>query len=215
MNATRFQQIRESVTASNTGTVVPVTRSSKMPGRLLESITTNSQPATTGARHGEHNMRVKSYSIPEVKLLRISEAAVDNPLLDNPEAVAQFWRENVPNAVWYDMDCETLVVLLLNTRRRIVGFERVTQGTMDTLLIHPREVFKTAIVQGAAAIVLMHNHPSGDPTPSEADIRITRDLIKAGQLLKIDVLDHVIIGLGSEQRPAGYTSLRELGYFYA
>ena len=62
--------------------------------------------------------------------------------------------------------------------------------------------------------MLVHNHPSGDPTPSEADIKITRDLIRAGQLLKIDVLDHVILGRRTEARPRDYVSLRELGYFY-
>ena len=100
-----------------------------------------------------------------------------------------------------------MAVLLLNTRRRVKGHQLVTIGTMDTVLVHPREVFRVAVVGGAAAIVLMHNHPSGDPTPSEADIKVTRDLILAGQLLKIEMLDHVIIGNGSR------SSLRELGYF--
>jgi DNA repair protein RadC len=78
---------------------------------------------------------------------------------------------------------------------------------MDTLLVHAREVFRAAIIAGAAAIVLMHNHPSGDATPSEADIKVTRDLIRAGQLIKIEVLDHVIIGVGQ------HASLRQLGFF--
>ena len=88
-------------------------------------------------------------------------------------------------------------------------------GTLDTLLVHPREVFKAAIAANAAAVVLAHNHPSGDPTPSEADIKVTRDLIRAGQLLKIEVLDHVIIGRATPERPKDYASLRELGYFYS
>src|SRR4029434_2947592 len=101
-----------------------------------------------------------------------------------------------------------LVVLILNTRRRIRGHYLVSIGTLDTILVHPREVFRLVIMAGRpSAIVLAHNHPSGDPTPSEADIRTTRELIKAGQLLRIDVLDHVIIG-----NPA-HASLRELGYF--
>src|SRR5687768_5219536 len=87
------------------------------------------------------------------------------------------------------------------------GHQLLTMGTMDTLLVHPREVFRGAIIAGAAAIVLMHNHPSGEPTPSEQDIKITRDLIRAGQLIKIEVLDHVIIG------NPNHCSLRELGYF--
>jgi DNA repair protein RadC len=109
---------------------------------------------------------------------------------------------------------EQLQVLLLNTRRRLIRVETVTDGTIDTLLVHPREVFKSAIAANAAGIVLAHNHPSGDPTPSEADIKVTRDLIRAGQLLKIEVLDHVIIGRATPERPKDYVSLRELGYFF-
>jgi DNA repair protein RadC len=78
------------------------------------------------------------------------------------------------------------------------------------VLVHSREVFRAAILAAASAIVIMHNHPSGEPSPSEADIRVTRDLIRAGQLLKIDVLDHVIIGAAGL-----HCSLRELGYFYS
>jgi hypothetical protein len=70
--------------------------------------------------------------------------------------------------------------------------------------VHPREVFKAAIAANAAAVVLAHNHPSGDPTPSEADIKVTRDLIRAGQLLKIEVLDHVIIGRATPERQKDY-----------
>src|SRR5204862_6543541 len=104
--------------------------------------------------------------------------------------------------------------VMLNTRRRLIGVQAVSQGTLDTLLVHPREVFKPAISAGAAAIILAHNHPSGDPTPSEADIKVTRDLIRAGQLLKIEVLDHVILGRATLDRSKDFVSLRELGYFY-
>ncbi|MGA3144641.1 MAG: DNA repair protein RadC, partial [Verrucomicrobiota bacterium] len=107
----------------------------------------------------------------------------ESPVLDNPEAIVQLLREQ--NLV---KNVETLQVLLLNTRRRLIRVEPVTDGTIDTLLVHPREVFKAAIAANAAAVVLAHNHPSGDPTPSEADIKVTRDLIRAGQLLKIEVL---------------------------
>jgi DNA repair protein RadC len=96
----------------------------------------------------------------------------------------------------------------------LIRVAEISDGTLDTLLVHPREVFEKAISAGAAAIVLVHNHPSGDPTPSEADIKVTRDLIRAGQLLKIEVLDHVIIGRATQERPKDYVSLRELGYFY-
>jgi DNA repair protein RadC len=134
----------------------------------------------------------------------------ESPVLDNPENVVRLLREQ--NLV---KEVETLQVLLLNTRRRLIRVEEVTDGTIDTLLVHAREVFRTAISANASAIVLVHNHPSGDPTPSEADIKVTRDLIRAGQLLKIDVLDHVILGRAAEGRAKDYSSLKELGYFYS
>ena len=111
-------------------------------------------------------------------------------------------------------DVEHFQVVLLNTRRKLIRIEQISQGTLDTILVHAREVFKLAIAANASAIVLVHNHPSGDPTPSEADIKVTRDLIRAGQLLKIEVLDHVIIGKRTAERAKDFLSLRELGYFY-
>jgi DNA repair protein RadC len=134
----------------------------------------------------------------------------ESPVLDNPENVVALLRaKNLVKSV------ETLQVLSLNTRCRLIRVDEVIDGTIDTLLVHPREVFKSAIAANAAAVVLAHNHPSGDPTPSEADIKVTRDLIRAGQLLKIDVLDHIIIGRATPERQKDYVSLRELGYFYA
>ena len=132
------------------------------------------------------------------------------PLLDTPERIADLLRDECRN-----YEVETFQVALLNVRRRLIRIDRISQGTLDTLLVHPREVFRAAIVANAAALVLVHNHPSGDPTPSESDIKVTRDLIRAGQLLKIDVLDHVILGRATEGRARDFVSLRELGYFYS
>ena len=132
-----------------------------------------------------------------------------SPVLETPEAIVDLLREE--NRV---RQVETFQVILLNTRRRLIRIQEVSQGTLDTILVHPREVFRPAIAAGAAAIILAHNHPSGDPTPSEADIKVTRDLIRAGQLLKIEVLDHIILGRATQERPKDYASLRELGYFY-
>lgn len=134
----------------------------------------------------------------------------ESPVLDNPQAIADLLREQ--NRL---KDVETFQILMLNVRRRLIRVEQVSQGLLDTLLVHPREVFKSAIGARASAIVLVHNHPSGDPTPSEADIKVTRDLIRAGQLIKIEVIDHVILGLATAERPKDYSSLRELGYFYS
>jgi DNA repair protein RadC len=138
------------------------------------------------------------------------EIREQSPLLETPETIATLLREQNRRA-----DVETFQIVLLNTRRRLIRVEEISRGTLDTILVHPREVFKFAIAANAAAIVLAHNHPSGDPTPSEADIKVTRDLIRAGQLLKIEVLDHVIIGRATQERPRDYVSLRELGYFYS
>lgn len=134
----------------------------------------------------------------------------DEPLLDTPERVADYLREHVRH-----FQKEQFIVLLVNTRRRLVKREELSQGTLDTILVHARDVFRLAITANAAAIVLVHNHPSGDPTPSEADIKVTRDLIRAGQLLKIELLDHVILGRATQERSKDYASLRELGYFYS
>jgi DNA repair protein RadC len=145
----------------------------------------------------------------EYKVVALRECPLPEQMriCDTPDTAADYWRLNVATNPYFNPECECFVVLLLNTRRRVKGHQLVTIGTLDTLLVHPREVFKVAVVSSAAAVVLMHNHPSGDPTPSEADIKVTRDLIRAGQLMKIDVLDHVIVGHPNR------CSLRELGYW--
>lgn len=136
------------------------------------------------------------------------EMQLESPVLDNAATVVQLLRDR--NAI---KEAETLQVLLLNTRYKLIGdVVDVSNGTRDTILVDPGAVFKKAIEAGAAAIILVHNHPSGDPSPSEADIKATRDLIRAGKLLKIDVLDHVIIGRPAHGRPKDWASLRELGH---
>ncbi|MFT4309342.1 MAG: RadC family protein [Candidatus Woesearchaeota archaeon] len=91
-------------------------------------------------------------------------------------------------------DKEYFIALLLDTKNKIIREETISIGTLNSSLVHPREVFKNAIKESANSIILVHNHPSGDPEPSEEDIEITRILMRAGELLNIKVLDHVIIG---------------------
>ena len=91
---------------------------------------------------------------------------------------------------------EQLIGLYLDSRNKLIYEEIISLGTLTTNLIHPREVFKPAIEKSAAAIILVHNHPSGDPTPSEDDIKITQQLIEASNLINIEILDHIIIGKG-------------------
>jgi len=145
----------------------------------------------------------------EYKVIALRECPLPESLAfcDTPERAAEYWRLHVATNPYFNPECECFVILMLNTRRRVRGHQLLTIGTMDTILVHPREVFRAAVIASAAAVVLMHNHPSGESSPSEADIKVTRDLIRAGQLLKIEVLDHVIIG------NPGHASLREMGYF--
>ncbi|HEX3799913.1 MAG TPA: DNA repair protein RadC [Verrucomicrobiae bacterium] len=137
----------------------------------------------------------------------VLEIRQEAPVLDNPESIADLLREDNRH-----YEVEHFQIVMLNTRRKLIRVDIVSQGTLDTLLVHAREVFKAAISANASAIILVHNHPSGDPTPSDADIKVTRDLIRAGQLLKIEVLDHVILGRRTKERPRDFVSLRELGY---
>lgn len=140
--------------------------------------------------------------------MRLQESVTPSEITDTPERLVNYIRPLILTSLRYNHDTENFGIVFLNTRRRPIGMEIISNGTLDTLLIHAREVFKPAIVIGAAAIILFHNHPSGDPCPSEADIKVTRDLINAGKLLKIEVLDHIILGQDNHK------SLRELGYFY-
>jgi antirestriction protein ArdC len=146
----------------------------------------------------------------EFKVVALRECATPESMqmCDTPERAAEYWNMHIATSPQFNPECECFIVLHLNTRRRVKGHHLVSIGTMDTVLVHAREVFRTAIFTAAAAVVIMHNHPSGEPQPSEADIKVTRDLIRAGQLLKIEVLDHVIVGYPN------HCSLRQLGYFY-
>ncbi len=152
---------------------------------------------------------MKSKYLPhEFKVVCVREC-VATELMASPENAVKYWQDNIPQAPWFDPMKEALVVLVLNTRKRILGHNLVALGSLDTCPVTPLHVFRPAIVQSAASLILMHNHPSGDCGASEADIKVTRDLIRAGQLLKIEIADHIIIG----SHPS-FTSLRACGYFY-
>jgi DNA repair protein RadC len=104
-----------------------------------------------------------------------------------------------------DAQSESFGVLLLDARNRLLGDDVLSRGGWSASVVRPREVFRRALLAGAPALILYHNHPSGDPAPSREDIQITRQLVEAGQLLGIKVLDHLIVGV------EGYASLRERG----
>jgi DNA repair protein RadC len=105
-----------------------------------------------------------------------------------PDDVVSFVGRNLRR-----MQREHFIVLLLNARHEVIGRETVSIGSLNASIVHPREVFKPAVLASAASIVLVHNHPSGDPEPSEEDLNITKRLVQAGDLLGIAVLDHVIV----------------------
>src|SRR5436190_14916174 len=154
---------------------------------------------------------MRAFCAKEYKVVALRDCPLpeEMQLCDTPERAADYWRQHVTQHPAFNPDVECFVALLLNTRRRVKGHALVSTGTLDTILVHPREVFRPAIIAAAAAVVIMHNHPSGESIPSEADIKVTRDLIRAGQVLKIELLDHVIIGADR------HSSLRSLGYFYS
>lgn len=102
-----------------------------------------------------------------------------------------------------DVDREYFYILYLNSRNQIFGKDMVSVGSLDASIVHPREIFKKSIKRSAAAVVLVHNHPSGDPTPSDDDLEITKRLVEAGRLLGIHVLDHVVVARAS------FVSMRE------
>ena len=153
---------------------------------------------------------MRTFCPKEYKVVALRDCPVPEEmhLCDTPARAADYWRAYIVNHPAFSPDVESFFALLLNTRRRIKGHVLVSTGTIDTILVSPTSVFRPAIIAAAAAVVLAHNHPSGEPSPSESDIKVTRELIRAGQLLKIEVLDHVIMGANR------HCSLRELGYFY-
>ncbi len=108
-------------------------------------------------------------------------------------------------ALLQDEPGEVFAILCLSTKHRVIAYHEVSRGTLDATLVHPREVFKAAPLANAAAIILTHNHPSGESTPSPDDLLLTRRLVAGGMLLGVDVLDHVIVGDGC------YYSFKENG----
>lgn len=132
---------------------------------------------------------------------RLSQQGAEVVKIKSPKDVAAWVMEDLRY-----LQHEQFRILLLNTKNVIISCEEVSRGSLNASIVHPREVFAKAIKRSAAAIILVHNHPSGDPTPSQEDINITRRLVEVGRLVGIDVLDHLIIGDGI------YCSLREKGY---
>lgn len=133
---------------------------------------------------------------------RVGSAAEEKrPVIKSPEDAAGLVMEDMRY-----LDREHFRALLLNTKNQVIFLDTVSIGTLNSSAAHPRELFKNAIKRSAAAIILLHNHPSGDPTPSKDDLEVTRRLLDAGRIIGIDVLDHIIIGDNK------FTSLKANGF---
>jgi DNA repair protein RadC len=132
----------------------------------------------------------------------------DDQQVNTPQLIAEYLK----SAFAANPMQESFWVILLNRKNRAMGRVMISLGTLTSSLAHPREVFKPAILASASAIVVAHNHPSGDPAPSSADIQVTRQLRDAANILGIDLLDHVVVGY-AESDPMGrvYYSFREAG----
>jgi len=132
----------------------------------------------------------------EWKVVAVRESPSPEELLhcDTPAEAVEYWRGNIATAPHFTAECECFAALLLNTKMRIRGHCLVSIGSLNETMAHPREVFRAAVIVGAFAVVLLHNHPSGDPTPSDCDRQITRTIAEAGRILKINVTDHIIVG---------------------
>ena len=144
------------------------------------------------------------YTIPGFRIELVREPGVkltERPRLQHAAACAPILAQYIG-----ETDREVFVAALLTVRHRLLGLHTVSVGCLTGALVHPREVFKPAILAGSAALVIAHNHPSGDPEPSAEDVALTRRLTAAGVLLGIEVLDHIILGEAGR-----FVSLRDRG----
>jgi DNA repair protein RadC len=139
----------------------------------------------------------------EIKIMTVRECT-EAYSCHSPNDIRKLWDTEITKSSWFQTDKEMFIVILLNARNNILGYNLVTLGLADSSLVHPREVFRPAIINSASGIIVVHNHPSGNTTPSSEDIRITKQLIEASKIIDIKILDHVIIGTTT-------TSLRESG----
>jgi DNA repair protein RadC len=136
---------------------------------------------------------------------RLARETLSNRKIDSPEAVSEFLGPEMRM-----LRKESLRVILLDTRFHHIRTEEVSIGSMNESIAHPREIFHPAVAGSAYAVIVVHNHPSGDASPSQADHSLTRRLSEAAELLQIKLLDHIIIGAPGDGRP-GYFSFKEAG----
>lgn len=150
------------------------------------------------------NTETTRYRIPVMKVSLVKDGNFMGEVkaIQGPKDAASLIRGYLAGA-----DREHLVVLLLDTKNKVIGINTVSIGDLSSAIVHPREVFKPAVIIGAAGIILGHNHPSGDCTPSAEDKAVTRRIHEAGQILGIELLDHIVVGDDC------HASLKEQGAF--
>jgi DNA repair protein RadC len=136
---------------------------------------------------------------------RLAHETLSKQKLDSPELVSELVGQEMRR-----LRTESLRVILLDTRYRLLHIEEVSVGSLNESIAHPREIFRPAITYSAYAVIVVHNHPSGDASPSQTDHSLTRRLAEAAELLQIKLLDHIIIGAPAEGSP-GYFSFKEAG----
>ena len=153
--------------------------------------------------------RAKAIKAAYALAVRLKKETYSRKLLDSPGSVADLLQEEA--ATSYQ---ERAYLVMLDSRNRMLRLEQIATGTLDSVLIHPREVYAPALEARSASVILAHTHPSGDPTPSESDITVTRKLSRSGQILGIPLLDHVIVGRPTPNTGSYYSSMKELGYLY-
>ena len=152
-------------------------------------------------REGLTDPTIGALKIAEATALRLLESRIENkPVLSSWDALGDYLHAAIAHA-----RVEEVRILFLNAKNMLIANEALWQGSVDEASVHVREVIARAIALGATAIIIVHNHPSGDPSPSQQDIRLTRDLVEAGRHMKVTVHDHVIVGA------AGRTSMRAMG----
>ena len=136
---------------------------------------------------------------------RLARETLSKRKLDSPELVSELVGPEMRR-----LRTESLRVILLDTRYRLLHVEDISLGSLNESIAHPREIFRPALTYSAHAVIVVHNHPSGDASPSQTDHSLTRRLAEAAELLQIKLLDHIIIGAPSEGSP-GYFSFKEAG----
>jgi DNA repair protein RadC len=160
-----------------------------------------SASAGTLKREGLTDATIAALKIAEATALRLLESRIEGqPILSSWDALGDYLQ-----AAMGHRRTEEVRILFLNAKNALIANEALWQGSVDEASVHVREVIARAIALGATALIIVHNHPSGDPSPSRQDIRLTRDLVEAGRHMKVTVHDHVIVGA------QGRTSMRAMG----